>query len=74
MSPIAGTTRDIIESSINIDEYPIVISDTAGLRKSNDVIEIEGVKRTLQRFDFKLNSTNKYLFSKLGKVFYYYFY
>lgn len=52
VSPIAGTTRDIIESSINIDEYPIVLSDTAGLRKSSDAIEIEGVKRTLQRFVF----------------------
>lgn len=50
VSPIPGTTRDVIESAVNIDGYPIVISDTAGLRKSSDLVEIEGVKRALQKF------------------------
>ena len=43
---IAGTTRDVLREEINIDGMPLHIVDTAGLRKSNDVVEQEGIKRT----------------------------
>ncbi|CAG8433334.1 13065_t:CDS:10 [Ambispora gerdemannii] len=49
VSPIPGTTRDIVDVFLNIGGYPIVIGDTAGLRKSDDVIEIEGIKRAKDR-------------------------
>ena len=49
VSPIPGTTRDIIESPLNIAGYPVVLSDTAGLRSTSDMIEIEGVKRALDK-------------------------
>lgn len=49
VSPIEGTTRDIIENSLNISGYPVVISDTAGLRDTSEIIEIEGVKRAFER-------------------------
>ena len=49
VSNIAGTTRDSLESHINIKGYPINLIDTAGIRSSNDVIEIEGVKRALKK-------------------------
>lgn len=43
---IEGTTRDVIESNFNIGGYPIVLADTAGLRKdTKDVVEIEGIAR-----------------------------
>lgn len=45
VSDIAGTTRDVIETHLDIKGYPVVISDTAGLRTSSDVIEEEGIKR-----------------------------
>ena len=45
VSPIPGTTRDVIESALNISGYPVVLSDTAGLRDSFDAVEIEGVRR-----------------------------
>jgi tRNA modification GTPase len=45
ISDIAGTTRDILEAHIDIGGYPIILSDTAGLRASEDVIEKEGVNR-----------------------------
>ncbi|NNC73584.1 MAG: tRNA uridine-5-carboxymethylaminomethyl(34) synthesis GTPase MnmE [Sphingomonadaceae bacterium] len=45
VSPIAGTTRDIIEAPVEIDGLPFVFSDTAGLRDSVDAIEDEGVRR-----------------------------
>ena len=48
-SPIAGTTRDIIEVAIDLQGYPVVLADTAGLRESGDVIEQEGLRRALQR-------------------------
>jgi tRNA modification GTPase len=48
-SPIAGTTRDIIEVAIDLQGYPVVLADTAGLRDSGDVIEQEGLRRALKR-------------------------
>ncbi|KAI9271626.1 tRNA modification GTPase TrmE [Phascolomyces articulosus] len=51
VSDTPGTTRDIVEVTLNLGGYPVVISDTAGLRKSNDNIEMEGVKRAMSRMD-----------------------
>ena len=39
VSEIAGTTRDVVEAHLNLDGYPVVISDTAGIRESQDEIE-----------------------------------
>ena len=39
VSEIAGTTRDVVEVHLNIDGYPVIISDTAGIRDSKDEIE-----------------------------------
>ena len=49
VSEIAGTTRDIIEAHLNIDGYPVIISDTAGIRDSTDEIEKKGVKLSLKK-------------------------
>jgi tRNA modification GTPase len=49
VSEIAGTTRDVIESHLNIDGYPVIISDTAGIRESKDEIEKKGIKFSLNR-------------------------
>ena len=40
-----GTTRDVLEASLDLDGYPVIIADTAGLRASSDSIENEGIKR-----------------------------
>ena len=48
-SPIAGTTRDVIEVAIDLGGYPVVLADTAGLRDSTDAIEGEGLRRALAR-------------------------
>jgi tRNA modification GTPase len=50
-SPLAGTTRDVIEVAIDLAGYPVVLADTAGLRDSLDVIEQEGLRRALARAD-----------------------
>ncbi len=48
-SPVAGTTRDVIEVAIDLAGYPVVLADTAGLRDSADAIEQEGLRRALAR-------------------------
>ncbi len=45
VTEIAGTTRDVMREHISIDELPVHIVDTAGLRESNDVVEKEGIRR-----------------------------
>jgi len=45
VTPIAGTTRDVLREHIQIDGMPLHIIDTAGLRDSGDLIEQEGVRR-----------------------------
>ena len=49
VSEIAGTTRDVIETHLNIDGFPVIVSDTAGIRESKDEIEIKGIKLSLNR-------------------------
>ena len=49
VSEIAGTTRDIVEVHLNIDGYPVVMSDTAGIRNSKDEIEKKGIKLALKK-------------------------
>jgi tRNA modification GTPase len=49
ISPIPGTTRDIIEVAIDLQGYPVVLADTAGLRDTDDVVEQEGLRRALRR-------------------------
>lgn len=53
VSPEAGTTRDIVDTILDIGGFPVIISDTAGLREGNSVgaIEREGVKRAKQRVE-----------------------
>ena len=49
VSEIAGTTRDIVEVHLNIDGYPVVMSDTAGIRNSKDEIEKKGINLALKK-------------------------
>jgi len=49
VSEIAGTTRDVVETHLNIDGYPVIISDTAGIRESKDEIEKKGIKLSLMK-------------------------
>ena len=45
VTEIPGTTRDLLRERIHVDGLPIHVVDTAGLRESDDVIEIEGLRR-----------------------------
>jgi tRNA modification GTPase len=49
VSEIPGTTRDVIDVKLDLGGYPVVVADTAGLRETGDAIEVEGVRRALDR-------------------------
>lgn len=54
VSPIAGTTRDVVEVRMDLDGVPCIVSDTAGLRlgqdSTSDPIELEGIRRAREAF------------------------
>ena len=47
VTDLPGTTRDIIEEGLNIDGIPVRIMDTAGIREAHDLVEAEGIRRSL---------------------------
>ena len=49
VTPIAGTTRDVLDAELVIGGYAVTLSDTAGLRDSDDPVESEGVRRARAR-------------------------
>jgi tRNA modification GTPase len=49
VSPHAGTTRDVIEVQLDLDGYPVMLIDTAGIRETDDPVEQEGVRRARAR-------------------------
>ncbi len=51
VSHIAGTTRDVIEDVLTIDEFRFRLIDTAGLRKTKDTIETLGIEKTYEKID-----------------------
>lgn len=46
---IPGTTRDILEISLDIGGLPVIVADTAGLRATNDIVEKIGIERAEKR-------------------------
>ena len=45
VTPIAGTTRDVLRESVDLDGIGLTLVDTAGLRESHDLVEAEGIRR-----------------------------
>jgi tRNA modification GTPase len=51
VTDLPGTTRDLIEDYLNINGLPIRIMDTAGIRSSDEIIEQEGIRRSIQAIE-----------------------
>ena len=49
MSEEEGTTRDIIETYLNIDGYPVILADTAGIREAKNEIEKQGISLAISK-------------------------
>ncbi len=50
VSDEAGTTRDVIEIYLNLDGYPVILADTAGIRKAKSEVEKKGISLALGKF------------------------
>ena len=48
VTPIPGTTRDVLELTLDIGGLPVVVADTAGLRETDDIVEGIGVQRGVE--------------------------
>lgn len=51
VSEQAGTTRDTIEETVNLEGIPLRLIDTAGMRHADDLVEAEGIQRTLRQIE-----------------------
>ncbi|MGI9259461.1 MAG: tRNA modification GTPase, partial [Gammaproteobacteria bacterium] len=51
VTDIPGTTRDALRENLSLDGLPITVVDTAGLRRSSDPVEIEGMRRARRALD-----------------------
>ena len=50
VSDEAGTTRDVIETYLNLDGYPVILADTAGIREAKNDVEKKGISLALNKF------------------------
>ena len=50
VSDEAGTTRDVIETYLNLDGYPVILADTAGIREAKNDVEKKGISLALAKY------------------------
>ena len=51
VTPVAGTTRDVVEQAVQLGDIRLNLFDTAGLRETDDAIEAEGIRRSWKKLD-----------------------
>jgi len=71
VSSIPGTTRDVVEGHLDIDGFPVILSDTAGLRASGGVLERRGIdraKKEIENADLVLHLVEAKTYPKTEKL------
>jgi tRNA modification GTPase len=51
VTPVAGTTRDVVEQTVQLGDVRLNLFDTAGVRQTEDLIEAEGIRRSWQKLE-----------------------
>lgn len=51
VTPVAGTTRDVVEQAVQLGDIQLNLFDTAGLRETEDAIEAEGIRRSWKKLE-----------------------
>ncbi len=51
VTPVAGTTRDVVEQAVRLGDIRLNLFDTAGLRETEDAIEAEGIRRSWKKLE-----------------------
>ena len=51
VTPVAGTTRDVVEQAVQLGDIRLNLFDTAGLRETEDAIEAEGIRRSWKKLE-----------------------
>ena len=74
VSDEAGTTRDVIETYLNLDGYPVILADTAGIREAKNDIEKKGISLALSKFKeadlniVVIDNSNKKISDKIRSI------
>lgn len=51
VTPVAGTTRDVVEQEVELAGVRLILADTAGIRETSDVVEAEGIRRSYEHLE-----------------------
>ena len=74
VSDEAGTTRDVIETYLNLDGYPVILSDTAGIREAKNEVEKKGISMAMSKFQeadlniFVIDNSKKQISEKINSM------
>ena len=67
VTPVAGTTRDVVEQAVQLGDIQLNLFDTAGLRETEDAIEAEGIRRSWKKLELAQRCTGRPAIALINK-------